>query len=519
MQRESLGDIGRPLSRLTLEGISIGVLLRFVSRAFAGVVSYVILVRFVEPDGVAVILALSSFLLIALQASNLGFDEAYVRVGTELYGRGNIASLRDLTMLYMKLSMLRLAVGTAFLAILDYLSGWIIPLDILVVGFIIIILRVIVKINSLIIRVFMNISLSQMIDNAVFFAAFAGTIIGAMLGSILAIVCLWATFYGAYAVVTLILSRRYTRKFTLAKANCNLGKLKNEFMEISYPLFIISVLLTLNSRIDSLFIAALEPIVTLEIIAVYLLVSRIALSIADTLRPVATTMLSSLSYAKTRDTKVFSRSLGVTLRLTLLVFFTILIAIIPISHIIIYVLFGEAYAIGSALLPIFMIIGILTVLSSLMKMISIVVGRIKLYAFILFTALAVRVSLYSSLFVLRIVDGLEISMLLAYFTLASQILLFIMIAIWFRDIFAESMEDLAKIVFIVIPFIAISEYLLAIRFMSGYALTLLMPATYLILTLRVGCLREIDLIVAQKALPKRLRWIIKIVKRIALIKN
>jgi len=513
-----LGEIKQPLSRLTLEGISIGVSLRFASRAIAGLVSYVILVRFISPDDVAILLALSSFLLISLQIASFGFDEAYIRLGTEFYGKSNLNALKCLTILYVKYSMIKLTIGITTLVILDYLCNWIIPIEILIVGFIIIGLRILIRINSLIIRVFMNINLSQTIDNAVFTVVFVGTIIGAIMGSIVAIVYLWALFYAIYASITLILAGKYIKKLPKNMSHHKeFNEIKDMYLNTLYPLIFVSILLTLNGRIDSLFIAVFEPIATLEIVAVYLLVSRTALSLTDTLRPIATTILSSLSYAKARNSKVFKISLGVTLRITFFIFSIILIAIMPASYFIILFLFGATYASGYVILPIFMIVGILTILSALMKMISIVVRRIKLYALALFISLIIRIALYLIPLFVKITSGLEIAILLAYFTLISQIFLFITIAIVFRDILAESMKDLAKIVFTALPFIVINKCILDINIFPGHIIALIIPIIYAILTLRLGCLKNIDFIIARKALPKKFWWLIRIAEKIALI--
>lgn len=497
------------LSRITMKGISWGVSIRLFSKAISVFVSYILLAHFMSPQAVGIILVFNGYLTLTMKMSSLGIDYVFTRFGIEFIVKKKYGELRYLFDMLIRYSIGGLLFGCALFIFLDYFTNWIVPLKYIFMVIIIIISKILIRVCSLVTRVHMNLDKSQIIDNTIFIATSIGTIFGTILRSLDIIFLLWALIHMIYLIVVLISTWKYIVNILNLKSSMINSKAKKNFLSLIMPLMLVSFFFPLNIRIDSFFISLLIPT---GFVAIYMLASRIGLSIADSLRPISVVLFSSLTHTYSRNKRIFVKSFGITIRLIFMMFLSLLIALIPISSIILEVFFGEYYAIGDILLPIYIVIGLLEIIASILSSISIVIQRVYKYILALVIAFFVRVFLF--LLVMRFhTNNYATCLALATIIFVSHIVLVSLLMIFFRDFISNDFPRIARM-------IMLSSILLTIYFIINinnilmkFVIATILPIVYIILVSISKCITTLDINILEKAISRRI-FFLAILKKV-----
>ncbi len=505
-------NIEGKLSRITVKATSYGVLMVMLSKILLVILSYSLLARLLTREEVGIILTLTSFMFISLSMSSLGFNLAYTRLGTECVVKNSIAELGALTSVYLRLTIL-ICVPISFLSlvILDALSRWVVPMYLLMIAAVFIMIRVVLRVYVMRPRIYMDLEKFQILNNIPLLIVPVGIIAGAITQNIMLIALIW-TLLGSIFFVYVVVSTRSYKVCPESQFNNDPNPVIREFYRLILPIALVSALIPLNNRIDSLFITLLVP---LDVVAVYLAVSRFGLLISEVSRPAIASIFSSLTHTRARDVEIFNRSLGVTLRYAFLILSMLLVGSIPIANQLITLLLGANYAIGYMILPLFMVIGVITIIASLLYNISIVLGRVRKYLLVLVSALLIRLALYIGLLLYGNPTNIWTPLLLALLVMVSHLLLLIFLVIAFKDIFSNNLIDVLKITILVVPLSILATIASNYRFILRITIAVTLPLFLLISSAYLKYFKPIDILILRKILPRKLAFVIKVLEKLA----
>ncbi len=501
----------KPLSKLTLESSSIGVSLILTSKVLSTLVAYVLLTRFLPQNQVGLFLAIASFILLAYNISYLGIDGTYVRFATMYLLQKNYEKLRLVTIFYWKyVIFVSIPVAILIFLVLESMCGLVIPLEITFLVITFLIIRIITKSFASLPRVFMKLHIYQIIIQFPLIFSAIGIIIGALFRNIEIIFLIWIilnTFLAIYAGLIFNRFFKLIHKVSPNKLQNPVSHTMEEFTKMLIPLACIAILSPLNGMIDKFFITILVPA---ETIAIYIATFKLASIFSEVTRPFSQTLLSSLTYSHTYSEKTFKHGLGFILRTTLNISFLVLIVIIPLSPIIVGILYGASYLSGYILLPIFMACGTIMAIHSLFWTISIVIRKASKYLYLVLFTTIIRLITYSSLIWLKTSITLWIPLVLASLVLISHVLLLLLIFIFFKEITADYASDCLRILLLSIPFLLESIMLLNLQLeLLITVITILISCIiYIILLLKIDLIKTIDLVILKRALPQKLHFLV-----------
>ena len=505
-------NIEGKLSRITVRATSYGVLMVMLSKILLVMLSYSLLARLLTREEVGIILALTSFMSISLSMSSLGFNLAYTRLGTECVVKNSIAELGALTSVYLRLTIL-ICVPISFLSlvILDMLSCWVVPLYLLIMVAFFVMIRVVLRVYVMRPRIYMDLEKFQMLNNIPLLIVPVGIIAGAITQNIMLIALIWIILGSIFFVYVVVSTSPY-KVYPEFHSKKDPNPVIREFYRLILPIALVSALIPLNNRIDSLFITLLVP---LDVVAVYLAVSRFGLLISESSRPAIASIFSSLTHTHARDIEIFNRSLGVALRYAFLILSIMIVGSIPIANQLITLLLGANYAVGYMILPLFMAIGVITIIASLLYNISIVLGRVRRYFFVLVSVLLIRLALYIGLLVYGNPTNIWTPLLLAILVMVSHLLLLISLMIAFRNIFSGNIIDILKITILTVPLFILATFTSNYGFIPRITIAVTFPLLLLILSAYLKYFKPIDILILRKILPRRLVFIANALEKLA----